>query len=158
MTVNPEPTQWGATCSQPLGAPAAPAAPVYVADFDAGTLTPPPRRRRTGLVVGLALAALVLAGGTAAGTYLLTRPTSPGPAAAAANAPVLSNIARPNPACTPAADRKLGPGDDLSSILFVGYIDGQQKEMVVGQVLSLALAGHKVDYVWYCPLRSQWRT
>lgn len=114
----------------------------------------PPRRSRA-LVVGLVAAALVLIVGTAAGTYLLTRPSSSSPAAAA-SVPVLSNIPQPNPACTPAADRKLGPGDDLSSILFVGYVDGKQQERVVNEVMVQAIAGHKVEYVWYCPLRSQW--
>lgn len=151
--MNPEPIQWGATRAQPLGAPAAP----VTGQLPTGQDFPPvpPRRRRTGLVVVLVLAALVVIGGTAAGTYLLTRPSGPAPAAAA-SVPVLSNIPQPNPACTPAADRKLGPGDNLSSILFVGYVDGRQQERVVNEVMVLALSGHKIEYVWYCPLRSQW--
>ncbi len=29
--------------------------------------------------------------------------------------------------------------------------------MLVGNAMSLQINGHKVEYVWYCPLRSQWR-
>ena len=82
------------------------------------------------------------------------RPASP---TAAANVPVISNIPQPNPACTPASQRKLGFNDDLTTIDMFGYIDGQQKEMLVGQAMQQQIAGHKVEYVWYCPLRSQWR-
>lgn len=121
-----------------------------------GTLAP---RRVRPLVVALAVAIAVALIATAVIVTLLvtskkTSTSASGNSAAAP--PVIASIPRPDAACTPAADRKLGPGDDLSSILFVGYIDGQRKEMIVGQALSQAVAGHKVEYVWYCPLRSQW--
>jgi hypothetical protein len=126
-------------------------------------MTPPatlaPRRVRP-LIVALVIAVvLALVGAAVVVTLLVTSSKSPTPAAAnaAPAVPVIQNIPRPNVACAPAADRKLRSGDDLSSIDFFGYVDGQQKEMIVGQALSLAIDGHKVEYVWYCPLRSQWR-
>lgn len=116
-----------------------------------------PRRTRPLVVVLLAALVVALLGAAVLVTLLVTSEQTPTPAAGnAAAVPVIQNIPRPNAACTPAAGRKLGAGDDLSSIDFFGYVDGQQKEMIVGQALSLAIAGHKVEYVWYCPLRSQW--
>jgi hypothetical protein len=100
---------------------------------------------RTALAAAL-LAALAGCSSTAAAP----KPTS-------TPAPVISNIPRPNAACTPAGDRKLSFGDDLSEILFFGYIDGKQVEMLVGNAMNQAIAGHKVEYVWYCPLRSKWQ-
>jgi hypothetical protein len=125
-------------------------------------MTPPgtlPQRRTRPLVVALLVAIVVaLIAAAVIVTLIVTRTSTPATtgASAAANVPVIANIAQPNAACTPAAGRKLKAGDDLSSILFFGYIDGQQKEMIVGNAMSQQIAGHKVEYVWYCPLRSQW--
>lgn len=117
-----------------------------------------PRRTRPLVVFLIGALIVALLGAAVLVTLLVTSEQTPAPVAgtSAAGVPVIQNIPRPNAACTPAAGRKLGAGDDLSSIDFFGYVDGQQKEMIVGQALSLAIAGHKVEYVWYCPLRSQW--
>jgi hypothetical protein len=70
--------------------------------------------------------------------------------------PVISNIPQPNAACTPGDGNKVGLHDDLSQILFIGWIDGKQVEMLMSQVAPLALDGHKVEYAWFCPPRSKW--
>lgn len=71
--------------------------------------------------------------------------------------PTIENISRPNAACTPAADRKLGLGDDLSRIQWFGWLDGKQTDMPVGQALSLRISGHDVRDAWYCPPRADWK-
>lgn len=74
--MNPEPIQWGATRAQPLGSPAAPVTGQLPTHQP--TTVPPPRRGRTGLVVALVLASLILVGG---GTVLAFALTHRGPAA-----------------------------------------------------------------------------
>lgn len=74
----------------------------------------------------------------------------------AADVPKIANIARPNAACTPAADRKIGLGEDLTATLWVGWMDGKQTEMPLNQAMAQRIAGHKVEDAWLCPPRSQW--
>lgn len=76
---HPPELPWGATRAHPLGAPAAPVpapepeAPYTQTFYVPGVPAPMPprRRRRTGLVVGLVAAALVLFGGSAILTYVV---------------------------------------------------------------------------------------
>lgn len=72
--------------------------------------------------------------------------------------PVISNIPRPNAACVP-ADRQAidSAGNDLNSRLFFGFVDGEQKEMPLGQALNAQINGHKVQYAWVCPSRAEWK-
>lgn len=149
-----EPLDW-TTRSTPLGPPAAPVA--GPGGYQPAYGPPPPRSRRksrTGLIIGLSVAIVLLVAGFGAVFYVLTRP--PAATGGSTSVPVISNIPRPNAACTPAGDRKLTTDADLNSTLFFGYIDGAQTEMLVSKALMLAINGHKVEYVWYCPLRSQW--
>lgn len=114
-----------------------------------------PPKRYTGIIIGLVAAILLASAGILAVVFYLDKRTEV--ASTATPVPVISNISRPNAACTPAADRKLTASDDLTSILFIGYIDGKQTELLVGTAMGLQINGHKVEYVWYCPLRSQWQ-
>lgn len=107
-------------------------------------IPPHPRIR---LATSIALAAAVVVAGC----------SSSKPPAAAAPTPEISHIPRPNPVCVAANDQKLGPDADLSGKLFFGYIDGEQKEMPLGQALSMAVSGHKIQPVWVCPSRAEWK-
>lgn len=118
--------------------------------------TPPARKRYTELIIGLIAAIVAALIGVGALLYILGQRSSATPATEP-SVPVVGNIPRPNQACTLAADRKLTAGDDLSSILVFGYVDGRQTEMLAGNSLSLQIDGHKVERIWYCPLRSQWQ-
>jgi hypothetical protein len=110
----------------------------------------PPRRRRPVLIAAVAVAVLVAA------AVLITLALTNRGSAPAADVPKIANIARPNVACTPAADRKIGLGEDISGILWVGWMDGKQTEMPLGQAMAQRIAGHTVEDAWYCPPRSQW--
>jgi hypothetical protein len=118
-------------------------------------LAPTPRpKRNTTLIVAAAIGVIVL---VAAAVVITLAATKSGRAAKpAANVPVVENIPQPNPKCTPAADRKLGFGDDLSKIYWFGWMDGKQADMPVGQALAQRIAGHEVRDAWYCPPRADW--
>ncbi len=103
-------------------------------------------RRLALATASVALAALAGCSGHAAAT-----PT-------ASAVPVVSNIPRPNAACVPADKQTLNAaGNDLNERLMFGYIDGEQKELLLGKAMEQQLNGHKVEYAWVCPLRSQWK-
>lgn len=112
----------------------------------------PKKRRTMPLIVAGAIALVAV---TVAITFAATRGGQAAKPTAAA-VPVVENIPRPNVACTPAADKKLGFGDDLSKIQWFGWLDGKQVDMPVGQVLAQRLAGHEVRDAWYCPPRADW--
>lgn len=120
---------------------------------DHSTQPPPTRKQQKGLITAIVAGALVLVAATAAISFALTRPDKP----AAPAVPSIENIKRPNVACTPAADRKLSLGDDLSQIQWFGWMDGKQMDMPVGQALAQRIAGHSVRDAWYCPPRADWR-
>src|SRR5207302_1960157 len=58
-------------------------------------LPPPPRKPRTGLIVGLILGVVLLLGGGVAAFVLLGQPTTPQPTAAATPAPRSSSSSAP---------------------------------------------------------------
>lgn len=73
LDANPsEPIQPAAPAAEPAPAPAAPAAPVAAA--------PAPKKKKTGLIVGVTLGALAVAGGGTAAAILLLNNKSAGPA------------------------------------------------------------------------------
>jgi hypothetical protein len=105
-------------------------------------------------IIALAAGAAVLVAVAVITTLALTRPSGADPSKP--DVPKIANISRPNVACTPAADRKIGLGDDISGILWVGWMDGKQTEMPLNQAMAQRIAGHTVQDAWYCPPRSQW--
>lgn len=113
------------------------------------TLIPERRRRNpifiTALTVGVAAAVVI----TLALTRHDAKPAGP-------DAPSIANIKRPNVACTPVTDKKIGLGDNPNDYLWFGWLDGKQTEAPYGQVLAQRIAGHKVEDAWLCPPRSQW--
>lgn len=115
-------------------------------------LAPTRPKRNLTIIVVAAIGVIALVAAAVAITLTVTKNGQ----AAKPTVPVIDNIPQPNPACTPAADRKLGLGDDLSKIYWVGWLDGKQADMPVGQALSQRIAGHDVRDVWYCPPRADW--
>lgn len=115
-----------------------------------------PRRRRTGRVIGLTTAAVLLTAAiTAAVMYATLGPgDSNTPAASSSpSSPVADGIARPDASCvrtdgTDHQDYWNGNG------WWAGRIDGTAKEMPALSVLSLKLNGHQIGSVWICAPRS----
>jgi hypothetical protein len=106
-------------------------------------------------LITLAASTAVLVAVAVLATLALTRPSGADPAAP--DVPKIANIARPNPACTPVADKKIGLGDDPNAYLWFGWLDAKRTELPYGQVLAQRIAGsHKIEDAWLCPPRSQW--
>lgn len=125
-------------------------------DYTSSSLTQPtaPKRRRTGLVIGLAGAAVVLIALAVVTTLLVTRTGSTVPSSTtSAGAPVVSGIAQPDPSCVQTTGKD---HQDLwnANGWWAGRIDGDVKQMNAFAVLSLTLGGHEVDSVWICSPRS----
>jgi hypothetical protein len=109
-------------------------------------------------IVALAVACAALAAATA-GVFAFGRSGSSAsaPAPAPPTAPAGENIPQPNAACTPADDRKITPGADLTKILWFGWVDGKQAEMPLSQALTQRTSGRHLRDAWYCPPRADWK-
>jgi hypothetical protein len=118
-------------------------------------LAPAPKKRRTGLIVGLVIGAVVLVATATAVSVALTRPSA-GVKSSSPTVPVVETIPRPNAACIPAADRKISLGEDLTKVQWFGWLDGKQVDLPLSQVLAQRVAGHDVRDAWYCPPRANW--
>jgi hypothetical protein len=115
------------------------------------------RRPARPLLIALLVAGLIALAALVGGIAYIQAGKGGTAAPKVSKPPVIANIQQPNAACWSAADRPAAAGDDVNGIIFVGYIDGQPQETVLYNSLMAQIRGQRVEPVWYCPPRSQWR-
>jgi hypothetical protein len=114
------------------------------------TSNPKPRT-----LIALAAGAVLLVAAAVIVTLALTRPSGADPTKP--DVQKIANIARPNAACVPVSEKKIGLDDDPNQYLWFGWLDGKQADAPYGQiVLQKIRGGHKIEDAWLCPPRSQW--
>jgi hypothetical protein len=114
-------------------------------------------RRGRLTIIALTVACAGLAAATAGVLAFGQSGSTSAPAPAPPAAPAGEKIPQPNAACTPADDRKITPGADLTKILWFGWVDGKQAEMPLGQALTQRTSGRHLRDAWYCPPRADWK-